>query len=134
MSEVRPWVGSTITIGKFKTVKNLVLIDCNFTYTGPRTFFSEPDSSIRKETVWFDIGEAFSIPITNSDNQAEYTPTQVIAELFKVNGFDGIKYRSTLGEGENIALFDIQNADLIDRFLSEARKITYKFSRVQYVR
>ena len=35
-----------------------------------------------------------------------------MAELFKTNGFDGIAYRSWLGPGHNVALFDLGAANL----------------------
>ena len=59
---------------------------------------------------------------------ADYVPTQIIAELFKVSGFDGIAYRSSLGHGHNIALFDLDAAKLINCFLFEVKKITFDFA------
>ena len=38
--------------------------------------------------------------------------TQVLAELFRSGGFDGIAYASSLGDGHNVALFDLDAAVL----------------------
>jgi hypothetical protein len=64
--------------------------------------------------VWSDINEAFSEPVERGDNGFDYLPTQILAEAFKLHGFDGIAYKSSYGEdGFNVALFDIEAADLI---------------------
>src|SRR5262252_4924229 len=49
--------------------------------------------------------------------------TQIIAELFKRHGFDGVAYKSSLGPGHNIAFFDLDAADLINCFLFEVKSV-----------
>jgi hypothetical protein len=69
--------------------------------------FDEPAAEKRAAAVWHDIDRAFSLPVSRSDDVANYVPTQIIAELFKQNGFDGICYGSSLGPGKNVVLFDL---------------------------
>ena len=38
-------------------------------------------------------------PTISADDAAHYIPTQVIAELFKREGCDGIAYKSVFGDG-----------------------------------
>ncbi len=57
----------------------------------------------------------------------EYVPTQIIAETLKFRAFDGIAYRSSLGEGHNIALFDLRAASLISCHLFETRQLSFEF-------
>jgi hypothetical protein len=54
-------------------------------------------------------------------------PTQVLAELFKTSGFDGIAYRSSLGPGHNIALFDVNAAELVNCFLFKVENLKFEF-------
>ncbi len=77
--------------------------------------------------MWSDIDRAFSRPVTPSDEIADYVPTQIIAELFRANGLDGVAYRSALGESHNLAIFDIDAADVIKCSLFEAKKIDFTF-------
>ena len=110
MAEVRPWLNSDISVWQFKTIKELRLIDCSVHAPkrgGYRIFFKEPAEKERETAVWADIDRAFSRPVTPSDKSSDYVPTQIIAELFKNNGFDGIFYKSSLSNGLNLALFDI---------------------------
>jgi hypothetical protein len=56
-------------------------------------------------------------------------PTQILAELFKSEGYDGVGYRSSLGPGHNVALFDLDAADLIVCLLFEVKDISFKFEQ-----
>ena len=81
----------------------------------------------REETVWAQIDKAFARPVTPRDDSADYVPTQVLAEFFRANGFDGIGYRSSLGAGHNIVLFDIDAVELTTRLLLELRSMNFEF-------
>ncbi len=59
----------------------------------------------------------------------DYVPTQIIAETFKLNGFDGVAYKSSYGEdGFNVALFDLTVADLINCGLYRIDDVSVKIS------
>ena len=52
-----------------------------------------------------------------------------ISEVFKNRGFNGIAYRSSLGKGHNIALFNLEVADLINCTLFQVKEISFNFSQ-----
>lgn len=104
MAEVRPWLGSSVSVGQFKTRKDMVLIDCSVHHDRTSLYLEEPNPDEREQAVWSHIDNSFSKPMTNNDRIADYVPTQIIAELFKCNGFDGIVYKSMLEEGYNVVL------------------------------
>ena len=92
-------------------------------------YFEEPPPEEIENAVWSYIDRAFAEPMTRSDDTADYAATQIIAELFKRAGVDGIAYKSNFGEdGYNIALFDIDAADLINCGLYKVDNIDMKFS------
>ncbi len=135
MSELRPWKGSAISVGQFQIKKNLSIINCSLLHDkfiryipGPNS--KEPDDDKKEEAVWSNIDESFSRPVTPSDDRADYVPTQIISEFFKNNGYDGVEYKSLLGTGCNIALFDIDSAEQINCFLYEAKEISIKFDEI----
>jgi hypothetical protein len=69
----------------------------------------------RAKAVWIDIDNAFSEPMTASDDAADYVPTQILAEVFRDKGYDAIVYKSQFGEGGfNIAVFNPSHADVIN--------------------
>lgn len=129
LSEVRPWVGSIVTLALFKTLRKLKLIDCSIhgNTKVPYLLGEEPSPEIREEYVWKHIDNAFSRPVTQADDSAEYIPTQIIAELFKNNGMDGLFFKSNLGTGLNIVLFDLKSAEFEKSCLFQAKKIKLNF-------
>jgi len=130
LAEVRPWIGSYVSICQFKTLKELRVVNCTMRSKGDKIYPKEPSPKKREEAVWADIDREFARPVFPSDDVADYVPTQVIAELFKANGFDGIAYRSSLGKGHNIAIYDIQAAKPINCFLFELRGIDFDFVEI----
>lgn len=139
VAEIRPWIGETISVAQFKTNRELKLVDLSKGYRKLSIGQLSIDQMmgnkpISQETidncVWIDIDNAFSRPMTISDNGAEYAPTQIIAELIRQNGYDGVVYKSSFGgeKGYNIALFDTKDADIINcaPYDIESISITHK--------
>lgn len=135
MSEIRPWLGSVMSVGTFKLTRDLRIILFateseesihNYSY-----YFSEPSEEEIIKSVWFYIDNAFSKPTKTSDLKSDYAPTQIISEFIKSKGYDGIAYRSSLGGGHNIALFDLESADIILCSLFQASKINFEFESVR---
>ncbi len=131
LSETRPWLGMSISIAQFAAVRDLKLVGFVFDtppelrYLGFRG--SEPPPEKRDEVVWYRIGSAFSEPINPTDTSADYAPTQIIAEMFKSEGLDGLAYRSGFAGGYNVALFDIESARQVNCFLFETKNLNFEF-------
>ncbi len=113
ISEVRSWIGDDISLAVFSNKKELRLIDFSSDDTshGIIDFNATEwlsDNSI--ETLWGDINQSFSRPISPTDNTAEYSLTQMIAESVKNKGYDGLFYNSGFSkdgrEGKNIVIFN----------------------------
>ncbi|MBU0694683.1 MAG: RES family NAD+ phosphorylase [Candidatus Omnitrophica bacterium] len=130
MAEVRPWIGSYISMAQFKLLKSARLMNCTSDDKGNRIYLKEPEPGKREVAVWKDIDKAFAMPVTSGETIADYASTQILAELFKNNGFDGIAYRSSLGKGHNIMLFDLNAADPINCALYEAKKVSFDFAQI----
>jgi hypothetical protein len=130
IAESRAGKSEAISVGTFKVKRDLLVVDCTLQGDDVPTFyFKEPSPKKRTSAVWRDIDRAFSQPINRSDDAADYAPTQVLAELFKHNGFDGIIFRSSLSTGNNVVLFDVRAADLTGCCLYEITKIDVDFKQ-----
>ena len=140
ISEVRPWTGSELSVAQFRISRDVKVIDLSLGHgqiSFQHLFFSEllgeqPVSREKKEeAVWIDIDNAFSRPVTRSDETADYVPTQILAEMFRDNGYDGVVYRSQFGEtGYNIALFDVGDAEIINAAPYQVTGIEVKFEEI----
>jgi hypothetical protein len=128
LAEVRPWIGSLISVCCFRTSRELHLINCVTDNEGNKIYLQEPSPEKREEAVWVAIDRAFARPVNLSDGIIDYIPTQIIAELFKIKGFDGVAYRSSLGEGHNIVLFDLDSVSLIRNSLLLLKCESIKFN------
>jgi len=142
ISEIRPWVGSEVSLGYFKVLRDLKAIDLSVGH-GKAAFgvltLSQlvGEHSIDRETkeraVWIAIDNAFSRPVTRESNVTDYVPTQVLAELFREAGYDAIIYRSQFGAGRakgyNVALFDLDDAEIIACEPQRVTRIAVRFEK-----
>jgi hypothetical protein len=126
VAEVGPWAERHVSVGQFTIHRDLRVVNCTSDDHSHRIFFKEPSPEEREKEVWRDIDRAFSRPVTRSEHIAEYAPTQVLAEMFRRNGFDAIAYRSSLGPGHNIAIFDLEAADLINCTVAYVRRLAFE--------
>jgi hypothetical protein len=134
VAEVRPWKGELVSVGKFSLCGSVKMIEClkyhdenkyHVLFNTPvsNAVFSntgemiggeqEPQKEDVAQNVWTCIDQAFSEPVTHSDDHADYVPTQILAEVFQKDGYDGIFYRSSLSDqGFNVAFFDLEVANV----------------------
>ena len=131
MSEVRPWLSSLVSCAHLSTTRDLKIVDFSVYHRSSlMLYLREPPAPEREAAVWRQIDRAFSEPTTTSDDTADYVPTQVIAELFKNEGYDGIAYKSAFGKkGYNIVLFDPADAKLTSCALFEAKSLKFSFEQ-----
>jgi RES domain-containing protein len=133
MAEVRPWLGSYVSLAQFKVMRDCEIVDCSM--DKKRGLFDRDieleDPARMEAAVWGDIAEAFSRPLAVHEPHIEYVPTQVLAEAFRRRGYDGIVYKSLLNRGGlNIALFDLDAADLMNCALYETRSVSFDFDQI----
>lgn len=124
--EVRPLIGSYVSVAQFRTKRELRLVDCSQPEIGNLAFLN-PNLSAEdlEKVVWSHINSAFSEPVERGDESLDYIPTQILAETFRSLGFDGVGYESSYGEnGINVALFDLASADLVTCGLHRVKDVS----------
>ena len=55
------------------------------------------------------LGKELSKPVIPRDANLEYLSSQYICELIKHKNYDGVIYKSSVGDGDNYAIFDDKN-------------------------
>lgn len=123
VSEIRPWIDSDVSVAEFKINRDLNVVDLTrghkkigfFELTIDQMSGKEQIDDMKlNEVVWIDIDSAFSKPVFRSENALEYVPTQILAEIFRENGYDGILYRSNFSDPSyNVCLFNLTTADFV---------------------
>ena len=129
MAEVRPWIGSYVSVASFEVLRDLTVVDCSSDSAQWLSFGKELPPDKREENAWGDINRAFSEPVARADDVADYAATQVLAEAFRFGGFDGIVYGSKLGAGKNVAIFDLVAARPVNGYLFQVDSLNPVFSR-----
>lgn len=139
IAEVRPWKGAYVSVAMFKMSRKLRVVNC-ITDNTKHDYYSQIELKHRQLDlpsgewegyIWFHIDNAFAQPITVNDRVADYAPTQIIAELFKVHGYDGIACRSSVSNtGHNIVLFDLDVAEPVQCQLFRVHEIKFESSPV----
>jgi RES domain-containing protein len=129
MSEVRPWVGSYVSLAEFRVCRKLTLVDCTRTES---EWEAEDDAVACERLAWAEINDAFSRPVAPSDNLADYAPTQIVSEVFRRAGYHGLVYRSGVDKhkrGGNVALFDVRYATFKRSSLYKTRSVNLEFRK-----
>lgn len=135
MAECRPWLAAHISIAMFYTIRGLRLVDLSKDELIPvgidRIERRDADQEFAEKATWGEMNRAFAKPVQRSEPSTDYMPTQRIADFFECNGFDGLKYKSALGEGHNIALFDLSSAEQAHCRLFDVKDIRYSFEPIK---
>jgi hypothetical protein len=113
IAEIRPHPGNKVSVCKFKTIHELVLLNL----INPRERISPFEIAYQQGDedyllqLRYDVeflchlGAELSKPITPEVADVEYLPTQYLCELVKKSQFDGVKFQSSVGDGVNYTLF-----------------------------
>lgn len=145
VAELRPWMGSDVTVGLFNILKDLKVIDTtkdksklllhlrvvikdgkfkDIKHRAPDSYTAQEKES----QVWGDISSAFSIPVSPNDVKTKYLPTQYLSEVLKVAGYDGVIYKSSLNsKGHNIVLFDPTSAECTACRMFDVKGVKYVY-------
>lgn len=102
VSEVRPHPGDQVSIGKFALSNKAKIF--NLSESQLLHFYSS-DESLNTYIPLNTLSNFMNKVIPPSERQ-QYSFTQLIADCIRQMGFDGIMFNSTVGNGENIVLFD----------------------------
>ena len=114
--EMRPIIGQKLSIAKFKLNRDVKIYD--LTHNSEISVSSESDDT----SLFQSIGVMFSVP--NDGQEAEYIPTQFLAEQIKRMGFDGLRFNSSLHSGGiNVVLFNPDDCTAVSSDLVEVSDI-----------
>jgi hypothetical protein len=110
VSEVRPHPGEIACVAAFSVSGALSLVDLRQPRitVSPFSLSSESAVAQMREDVNFleHFGDELTRPVVPQAAAIDYIPSQYLCEFIKGCGYDGVVYRSSVGTGINIALFE----------------------------
>lgn len=117
IAEIRPHKGENVSVAKFVVINDLKLADLrNPRKTISPFSLSEDELSPLYSDMEYlcSLGEELSKPVVPRHARLEYLPSQYLCELIKNTGFDGVVYKSSVGDGDNYAIFNDEKLNGID--------------------
>lgn len=116
ISEVRPPTAARVSVAQFKTSNNLKLVDLRNPKRTVSPFDLEDASKIGRMRTdlpfLIRLGDELTRPVLPEAAAIDYTPSQYLCEFIKRCGYNGVVYRSSVGDGINLALFDPSLAEV----------------------
>lgn len=128
IAEIRPHKGDGVTVAKFDILEPLKLADLRNPRQSISPFALDEDEL---NQIFLDLdylchlGEELSKPILPREAHLEYLSSQYLCELIKHCGFDGVVYKSSVGDGDNFAIF-------YDEKLKASELECYKINSVNF--
>ena len=102
VAEVRPHPGEFVSLGSFVISKPVSVADLS---RHSLADLFRTDKDLQKLETIIAMERAFSTPAPPTDRQV-YSLTQFLSDVLRKMGFDGVKFRSTVGTGVNLVLFN----------------------------
>jgi hypothetical protein len=110
ISEIRPHTGEMACVADFTTPNTLNLVDLRDPKKKASPFLLDDAKDIgrmRRDIPFLErLGDELTRPVLPQAAAIDYTPSQYLCEFIKKCGYNGVIYRSSVGEGMNLALFD----------------------------
>jgi RES domain-containing protein len=100
-AEVRPHPGHRVSIGAFRSLRDIRLADFGVIDIA---VFSSSDARLDIFHLGLTISREISLPITPEDRH-KYTVTQLLADIIRRQGYDGIRFPSSVAAGSNVCIF-----------------------------
>lgn len=133
MYETRAVYGDKLSIGEFRVLKDLNIVNFN---KKPNLYFEfstdgDVTNAIKGYLFRKEISKDLSKPMRRYDTkEIEYVPTQFICEYVKnISNVNGIQFSSSVHEGgKNIVLFDVDAAICNKVYIKEIGKVHMEYT------
>ena len=128
VSEVRPHCGAEVTVSCFRAHHPLRVVDCSQGYDADerRHVFQEAPTL---DSIWHGLSKLMVTPLYDLTRTEQYATTQIVAEHIRRAGYDGLKFKSSLGCGENLALFDPDAAKAVSGDVVRVTRVQVEIER-----
>jgi len=100
-AEVRPHPGHYVSIGAFRCLQDIRIADFGAIDIA---VFSSSDARLDSFHLGHTISREISLPITPEERH-KYSVTQLLADIIRKQGYDGIRFPSSVASGANICIF-----------------------------
>jgi hypothetical protein len=134
VSEMRPWRGLRLSVGTFRVLRDLRIVDLSRPLKKPNPFVATP---LRYELEITHLLNSFasdlSMPLERGNDETGYIPCQKLSGIIQEACFDGVRYSSAMAPtGTNIALYDPSTVEEISSKLVRVTDVEIKYEDAHY--
>jgi len=131
VAEVRPHPGHLVSTAKFISSEPLKIAD--LTTKDVRNYLS--DQRLEDLRLIFSFNTLLNLPVP-PDKREYYLITQLLSDCVREAGFEGVRFQSSLGAGDNIACFATKKFSLVagSEKVLEVKALTYRLGDVTTLR
>lgn len=129
LAEVRAWKGAVVASAEVCLREPLSLVDLSQPMKIDSPFFVE---SLKRRVELFGLLRRLAMDLSHpvmayEKDEADviYRPTQLLARLIKLNGYDGLIYPSAMGTGKNIVFFDAAKVEVQPVSYTRVKRVAY---------
>ncbi|RUX10538.1 RES domain-containing protein [Mesorhizobium sp. M8A.F.Ca.ET.059.01.1.1] len=127
LAEIRPHPGHTISVAGFRPTRSFRVAR----FDVPIGNFCNSDKRLDEYALIHHVDSLLSLPVVPEERHL-YATTQLLADVLIRRGFDAISYRSSVGTGKNLCVFE-PSLFTFDETAATVRfvdKLDYQFSSV----
>ncbi len=110
ISELRPHTGDFASVADYCMSKDLKIIDLRYPRktVSPFLLSDEREVALLRGDIGFleQLGDELTRPVLPQVAAIDYIPSQYICEFIKKCGYNGVIYKSSVGDGINLAVFE----------------------------
>ncbi|QPO08270.1 RES family NAD+ phosphorylase [Sulfitobacter sp. B30-2] len=105
LAEIRPHPGHYVSVGGFRILEDLKVAD----FGADISRFAQNEVRLEMYGIVHAFDRMMSTPVT-PDDTVRYLITQLLAEVLKARGYDGVQFRSSVSDGKNLCIFEPSKA------------------------
>lgn len=106
--EVRPHPTHQLSVGAYESLRNLRIANFTVAIDG----FADNDTELDTFHFLHSTDRAMAMPVLPGD-ATRYMITQLIADVLRQLGYDGVRFASSVGAGDNFCLFNPDTFHLV---------------------
>ena len=127
VAELRPHPGHLVSTAVFRLKREIRL--ANFASHDIRNFLS--DSRLNELRTILSIADVLNVPV-QPEHRALYAVTQMFSDALRAEGYDGLSYKSTVGEGYNLTCFASDAFEMVEgsERIQEVTALKYQMQNV----
>lgn len=108
VAELRPHPGHLVSTAKFRLKRDLMV--ANFANHDIRNFLS--DSRLEDLRKILSIADVLNVPV-QPEHRSLYAITQLFSDALRVEGFEGLTFKSSVGAGTNLTCFSSDAFEMV---------------------